>query len=270
MRLITISLALFIFTSNYAQQFKESKYWSFGPVVGISNMLGDLGGSKSTNDTKLLDFRSMRPSIGVTGLYNMSYVSWSSNVNFTQLIGDDAFGPNTNVARNLSVRTDILDANIQLEVRPFTNANHFKHFYFSGGVGVVIFQPKAKLGSDWEKLRPLGTEGQLIPGADGKYGLASLVIPFGIGYKFKVNSKTTLCIDFSFRKSFTDYLDDVSTVYADPNQLQHYGGDKAVTLADRSFAGASPGQTRGNPASNDSYFIIGLKLEKRYFSRRFR
>lgn len=254
---------LIIGLTTYGQKYRSRDYWSFGPSLGVSNLLGDLGGSVIEGGGS----QTLRPSIGGTGLYNLEFISFGANLNMTRLVGNDALTP-SKAGRNLSVRTDIADANIQIEIKPFSNKELLSNLYFAGGVGWVIYQPKAKLNDEWIKLRRLGTEGQLVPGAGGKYNMGSLVIPFGVGYKFKLTPKTIIGIDFSFRKSFTDYLDDVSTVYAEPSQLRRYGGNNAVALGDRTLNGATPGQARGNPLSNDSYFIFSIKFEKRYFPGR--
>jgi hypothetical protein len=57
-------------------------------------------------------------------------------------------------------------------------------------------------------------------------------------------------------------LDDVSTVYADPAQLNAAQPDIPVSqLADKSDIPNTNGYQRGNPLKNDSYIIIGLKFE---------
>ena len=58
-----------------------------------------------------------------------------------------------------------------------------------------------------------------------------------------------------YRFTFTDYLDDVSTVYIDPNS---FTDPIARELADRrpelGLEPASAGDKRGNPDKNDGYF----------------
>jgi hypothetical protein len=81
--------------------------------------------------------------------------------------------------------------------------------------------------------------------------------------KFKLNDQIDLALEFGERLLFTDYLDDVSTTYADPKVLLNARGAKAVELADRSVEqpAAIEGMQRGNPKSKDWYFIGGLKLQ---------
>ena len=95
------------------------------------------------------------------------------------------------------------------------------------------------------------------------YSLTQVCIPFGGGVKFKLNDQIDLALEFGERLLFTDYLDDVSTTYADPKVLLNARGAKAVELADRSIEQppAIEGMQRGNPKSKDWYFIGGLKLQ---------
>ena len=59
-------------------------------------------------------------------------------------------------------------------------------------------------------------------------------MPFGIGFKYHPNKSLTLSAEYGFRKSWTDYIDDVSTTYVDNAQLTYVAGELAAGLADRS------------------------------------
>jgi hypothetical protein len=56
----------------------------------------------------------------------------------------------------------------------------------------------------------------------------------GGGFKFRVGRQTGITIEGAVRKTFTDYLDDVSGVYADPVILLNEGGPDVAFLADPS------------------------------------
>jgi hypothetical protein len=67
----------------------------------------------------------------------------------------------------------------------------------------------------------------------------------------------------------TDYLDDVSTSYIDPNVYSNYfTGTKltnALLLNDRQYELdpthiTGPGDQRGNSKNNDAYFTFNLKI----------
>ena len=88
--------------------------------------------------------------------------------------------------------------------------------YAFAGVGALIHAPKTKYDGDTYKLRKLKTEGV-------KYGLATVNIPLGIGAYFTHKKEHRYGFEMSFHTSFTDYLDDVSTVYVDPSTLSENG-----------------------------------------------
>ncbi len=70
---------------------------------------------------------------------------------------------------------------------------------------------------EWVDLKPLRTEGQgLIPGRE-EYKLTQLNIPMGIGVKYFLTETFHVSSEVLHRKTFTDYIDDVSTNYVDPD-----------------------------------------------------
>jgi hypothetical protein len=92
-------------------------------------------------------------------------------------------------------------------------------------------------------------------------------LPFGAGLRLRVSEKVTLAYEFSLRKTFTDYLDDVSTTYADPAALAAERGPKAIELSyrggelkdgDPTYPAA--GAVRGGANSKDWYYFSGLTV----------
>ena len=98
--------------------------------------------------------------------------------------------------------------------------------------------------------------------AAAPYGRVSVAVPFGMGYRWAVGRKMSVSLEVGFRKTFTDYLDDVSTTYADPNVLATYNGTLSAQLSNRSkTAGDRTGLFRGEEARKDWYIFTGLNLE---------
>ena len=67
-------------------------------------------------------------------------------------------------------------------------------------------------------------------------------------------------IDFTWTTTFTDYLDDISTVYADPSQMSSLGASLAnqsdgVVPIEESLNFVT-GEKRGDPTHNDSYIFM--------------
>jgi hypothetical protein len=116
----------------------------------------------------------------------------------------------------------------------------------------------------------LNTEGQGLPGSGVKqYKRISISIPIGIGLRYKINDRFTVGLEYNFRKTFTDYIDDVSGRYYDKSKLLQYKGPVTVALADPSLRlitgatdanGDGSGAQRGNSKDKDSYMNLQVKV----------
>ena len=87
----------------------------------------------------------------------------------------------------------------------------------------------------------------------------------------KVSERVNTSIELLYRKTFTDYIDDVSTEYIDPNDFDKYLSvqdaliarqihDKTVGILIPGITRYEPGTQRGNPKQMDAYFSCVLKL----------
>lgn len=185
--------------------------------------------------------------------------------------------------RNLSFRSDIYEADIVFEFS-FWNfglgaTDKTWAFYLFGGIGAFYFDPMASYTDadgtlQWVRLQPLHTEGQhSIEYPERKpYRLLQMSMPFGVGIKARLNKTFSLNIDYSFRKTWTDYLDDVSTTYVGADVLQSNSDDPemAIRMADRSGEAVegyvnAAGIKRGDDSLNDWYacmhISVGISLE---------
>jgi hypothetical protein len=127
------------------------------------------------------------------------------------------------------------------------------------GPSVFFFNPKAEYDGKWYNLQEFGTEGQF---KGEEYSTAQMAINYGFGFKVDLSYRWSINVDLSGRKLFTDYLDDVSTVYADPRDIKALRGEIAAELADRSSEPkiGQVGRQRGNGKSNDMYAMVGIGL----------
>ena len=138
--------------------------------------------------------------------------------------------------------------------------------YFSAGFGFLYFNPKSDLNGETYELQPLATEGQGLPGQESKYSKMALAIPFGVGIKIKINDKYNFGIELLARRSFTDYIDDVSTVYANTEDLFANYGAISAAFADRRGEALgvpqlnTPGSMRGGSSNDDYYFSFMFNL----------
>lgn len=173
---------------------------------------------------------------------------WAARIGLTwaRIAGDDYYLRNSRpelFVRNLHFRNDIKELSI---VGVYSLVNESRNFQFRqklvpyvfGGIALAAHNPVARpdsslgLGTGWVDLQPLGTEGQGLAGGPKPYGLVQIAVPFGAGVRYKINSRLDVSFEVGFRYTFTDYLDDVSTVYVDPGTL---GSQLAQSLSNRSL-----------------------------------
>lgn len=178
--------------------------------------------------------------------------------------------------RNLSFATTIKEAYIGLEITVLDmSAGRFTPYLY-GGIAVFHFNPWTLDNTGTKTyLKPLSTEGQGLSQYPEKktYNLTQLCLPLGGGIKFAVSDGLSVGLELSQRKSFTDYIDDVSGEYIDGEVLLREKGSKAVELAYRAdeLPGGRPffpahGDQRGTPSEMDWYYFVGLNLEMKLSS----
>ena len=172
--------------------------------------------------------------------------------------------------RNLSFASGIKEIFTALEVDLLDISTKKFTPYAYGGIVLFHFNPYT-LDANNEKvfLQDLSTEGQgLADYPDRKvYKLTQFAAAFGGGLRIAVSGCTSLSLEFSQRKTFTDYLDDVSTSYVDQNKLSAAKGSQSVALAFRGDEIHPPtsyppdGEQRGTPTEADWYYFFGLSAD---------
>ena len=244
-------------------------------VFGQRFHVGVFGGVAAYNGDlteKIFPRKVTNGAIGITGNYELTD-NFMLRAGFTYAIvgGADRFSDDpVLVARNLSFETAITEFSLMGQYYLLNLYDHKFTPYAFAGLAVYHFNPYAFSGStDKIYLRPLGTEGQGIPGyPDAKgYKLTQLAIPFGGGIKYAFTDNIHLGLEAGLRILFTDHLDDVSGNYADPADLLTYRGQLAVDMAYRGdeLPGGNPvspgkGATRGGSKYKDFYYFTGLHL----------
>ncbi|HNQ11889.1 MAG TPA: DUF6089 family protein [Bacteroidia bacterium] len=248
--------------------------------LGASNFLGELGGANQigTNYFKDLEFSQTRPAIGIGMRYRLSPLfAITSQITHGQVRGDDALTEEFfRNYRNLSFKSNITEFTNNLEfsflreqaghryrLRGVKGLRGFEMAaYGFVGAGLFKFNPKAELNGEWYELQPLGTEGQGVLPTRKKYSRIQFVVPVGIGFKYTFNRRLGIGLEMGLRKTFTDYVDDVSTTYYDNGIIAENNGYIAALLADRSNQEypriTVAGQQRGDPTDKDSYMFVML------------
>ncbi len=135
---------------------------------------------------------------------------------------------------------------------------HFSPFLAAGVAGFYM-NPSAAHQGTTVPLQPLGTEGQWLDGhPTGPYNRVQLSLPVGAGLSVRLPNRVSVWAEAGFRKTFTDYIDDVSTSYANPDALAEVGGPLAATLADPSLEANPAGSMRGNDGAKDGYGFLTI------------
>ena len=254
----------FCMCSSFAQN-NNKQYFSHdvGVLLGASYYMGDLNSSH---------FYMSQPAVGIFYRFNYNYrVSFRGGFNYGNIQGDDSQSNNPDqLERNLNFKTSIMEMFAQAEFNFWEyRIGHSKYIFAPNlflGVGVFHFNPQAHYQNQWVDLRGLSTEGQGTPlnPTQKQYPLTQFAIPFGIGFKLNLSNYIGIGFEWGPRKTFTDYLDDVSGAYVDPAKLAQYKGGMAATLSNPSkTAGANTddiGKLRGNPSTKDWYFYYGLVI----------
>ena len=285
---VVLLCASLFYSSSFAQM-SAGPYLEAGITVGPSNFLGDLGGNYGKGSPFLKD-NNIQMTKFMAGAYIAGYPSEWLGVRFALNIGsiegDDAIIKGkggleeARRLRNLNFKSGIKEAFLGIEIYPTTffegdptDVFHKFRPYGMIGVGAFTFNPKGKdpLTGEWVKLHELHTEGQgFAEFPDRKnYSLVQMNIPMGFGVKYFISETVNLSFEIVHRKTFTDYIDDVSTTYIDPSLFYAYMPAAQAAIADRIYnksalrylsSGYSPGDKRGTAENNDAYYSAGFKL----------
>ena len=231
--------------------------FSVSAGAGISNYYGDLIKKRSFYSQPSYSF-----SAGIQYAL-ISRLAARIDLGFQKLQGSDSKSGGAHPERYLRFESDVFDFAIAAEYTVL-NLDKFPITpYVSAGVGVVVFNPYSEdvLGQR-QNLVELATEGQGIPGYGEKYSTAALEFPLGVGLKGRINKEVSLSLDFNYRITKTDYLDDVSTNRY-PNKAILDARNPLTSSYTWRGSGpypTSPSLSRGNPDNNDGFFTTQLKL----------
>ena len=250
-----------------------------GVNVGTSTYLGDLKTTAYTLEQNAI-------SLGLQGRYNFnSRIAGRVSLGYGTIMGDDRKTERLDLrARNLSFRSRLYEMAFIGEVNLLNFGDHKlnkrgrQYFrmtpYVFGGMALFHFNPEARYNGRWQALQPLGTEGQDIPNSNvASYNLTQISLPIGIGLKLQLEPNIILSYEIGWRKTFTDYLDDVSGRYFDEAQIAANNGAAAADLSYRGDE-LAPGSTapvgsfRGDPDNKDWYILSNFTISYKLFRTR--
>lgn len=257
-----LGLLVFLCTLFFYQHVNaQAERYEFGIQGGVCNYWGDLSPKVVLKETHATG--------GVFARINFnSSMAWKNELNVYQVSGTDknfAF----NAGRNLSFSSQINEFSSVIEFNFFKYGPYVldKKFttYFYAGLSGFMFNPQTRLNGQTYDLIDYKTE-------NVAYSRISMAVPFGMGIKWMVSKNFALEWQFGLRRTFTDYLDDVSTVYPDIAARFNDGGLIGATLTDRSIeTNGTPqnkmGYRRGNPDYKDWYMSSTISCAFRLNSK---
>lgn len=270
-RIVFLVGSLFLVLMGNPKSWAQNRIEGLGsniPTRGIITLTGGAGIAYYMGD--LIDgvdfgYLGLGPNLAIGGQYRLAeHFSLRGELRFYQLRADQKYS--RNFKNNLSFRTRNPDLYVgaQAELLPFSQKSRVNPYLFAG-IGTTYLNPKAKLDGTWHSLAPLQTEGV-------RYSRLPFLIAAGIGVNVRITDRWGAGLELCNNFLNSDYLDDVSTTYPQPDQL---ASDLARRLSDRSGAivqpPRTPGNIRGNPKVKDSYVLLSVKanyiLTTTYFTK---
>ncbi len=294
--IFVLLICISLLHSAYSQAFifgNENVKLETGIYFGPSFFLGDLGGNRGKGTSFLKDL-NLKLTKMVKGafitLYPNTWLGFRIGANVTYLEGRDDIIKTNGIdeiwrkQRNLDFKTTVLEAYGCVEIYPSMFFNRGIEFeprlrpYGLIGLGIFHFNPQGSLtdangNKTWYYLQPLRTEGQGMAEYpySKPYKLTQLNIPIGGGIKYYVSDRMNFSMELMYRKTFTDYIDDVSKNYVDPKVFVKYlsAQDAAIAtkISDKTIPIIFPGMTRwpsgtqrGDKKDGDAYFSMLAKI----------
>ncbi|MCB9162878.1 MAG: hypothetical protein H6592_00375 [Flavobacteriales bacterium] len=260
--------------------------WDFGIHLGGANYLGEMGGTDQPRRDFVWDMKLSQTRWAFGGFARRKVnrlISVNTGLLYMRIQGADelsSYRPRR--GRNLNFRNDMLEWYLRPEFTIFQDndlggrGRYRLDFRLFGYVGIAAYysSPKGQINREGEfyALRDMRTE--LVD-----YSSIGVSVPVGIGFHFTQRRRHRFGMDIGWRTTFSDYLDDVSTTYKDPDALPDGRNGVAFQLYDQRplvpvgvdvpavenygyYQGPGPSvkkeNQRGDPTHNDSYLTLTL------------
>ena len=291
---------IFVISQGYYNRYDyRRKRHEFTLGGGASNFLGELGGRDMVGSGFIYDLEFKETSY--VGEFSYTYYALSKFSIRTNLAVGKVSG-NDNLTseyfrnnRNLNFESMIIEGALLFQVHLIKERTGNRYnlrspagrylgmknpigigLYAFSGIGGFYYDPVGQSPDGIKyKLKPLKTEGQGLPGGAEAYSGISACIPVGFGLRKAFNGNGGIKLEASYRFTFTDYIDDVSTVYYNNDALANLVSPTAAQMADPSlgasytvsdgngtitgpFTHTEPGYQRGDASNNDGYMFVTL------------
>ncbi len=255
--LLILSFLAVFFQAN--AQFDDPKTLEVGPHVGVSYYMGDLN--------PMLPFAQAQLQYG--GVVRFNYNSrWTFRFDYSRATVkayDEVI--KWRPERGLNFTSKINDFSIVAEFNflEYYTGNPKRNMspYIFGGVSVFQYTAYADVAGTLVDLSDHLTEEapaepKWYDRAFGKTSPIGVSIPFGMGVKLALSKHMAATVEWRMQKTFTDYLDDVATVYPEQHASVEIDGTQ-YDLTDPT-GNYVAGQQRGNSAFNDWFGMARVSL----------
>src|SRR5882724_8026348 len=222
LRSLLISLltgALYLASISAKGQISQKSEIGFG--LGVFNYTGDL--------VRTYDFTTSKPAATVFYRSNISRViSFRTALTAGQLAASDKHNPidSFSIKRNASFDIFLMELSGTFEYHFLDWRNDARRLRFTpylfAGAGIFGISGNAK--------------------KTAQYSNVQMSIPLGVGVKYVLNPKYYLGLEIGMRKTFFDYLDNISSSNAFNKNYQY-----------------------GNPNDYDNYFFTGITLTYTFY-----
>ncbi len=215
-----IILSFFCVVSCLLSSHLQAQHLEIGGGIGAGLYKGDISPNIDPRNSRLAGQIFLRHTPGKA-------VSLKYGILAGSFAGSDEKRTNDPFAqtRKRSFRSSLQEISVCAEYNFLDYRSELKRMplspYLFGGLALFRFEPQ-------NNFKPT-------------YNLSGISIPFGIGLKYVVYKNWNLNLEFGARKTFTDYLDDLS------------GMDSANLFQN------------GNPKNKDMYFYTGISLSYTFY-----
>jgi outer membrane protein OmpA-like peptidoglycan-associated protein len=288
MKKLSLFILAFAFALSAQAQLHGYK-WRFGASAGTTNYLGDIRPLKVDNFQNFTKYYKRYKTYSEQLSYQISIeYALGNSVGLMLTGGSYQFGSGDRFVKNdgtlitesptfdraLNFQTDVYDAGLSFVIKPDNNwllsGKSFFAPYITLGVGVQSFKVHGDLldanGSRYDYTNPtvipdgkfeteltnLGTE------RTDNYKTASYYANVGLGVRFRITKSIEIFAQSDFKRTNTDYLDDISGVYRTSydNDFQAYAAKPGTNMV--SAENPYRGMENGRP---DWYIYHGMGIK---------
>lgn len=264
--ILLVSLSKQVFSQSFYNR-RIERQWVGSVGTGVAKYYGDMANSGEI-------FKNSKWNLEV-GLERRIDGRFSARVGLTafQLKGGDQYADDEGRKnRNLSFTTTAFELSASGIVQLFKDgARYYQrkpiNAFLSIGLGALYYIPKGLSTIEYHDGSPNPSAGKMIPlrslqTEQVKYSPVTIVVPLGLGVKIMATPFLNITASGTYRFAFTDYLDDMSTVYPG---IDAFEDPLAAAMSDKQFElngiVKPAGAIRGNPDKNDGYFMFSFRVD---------